>query len=128
MGRGIRTWPGGGAQGPALRHHPGHRRCPGRPQRNGFAYNPCTAAGPRPCGRDTGCDQATPWARRRALVGLPDRSEPVYMAGPDLRPANAGDITSVAYGMLPFALFEQIRRKFIAVIRTRCARLVPRTE
>ena len=26
--------------------------------------------------------------------------------GPDLRPANAGDMTSVAYGMLPFASFR----------------------
>jgi hypothetical protein len=48
--------------------------------------------------------------------------------GPDLRPASPGDMMSIAYGPLPFALFEQIRQKFIAVIRTRRARLVPRTE
>ena len=48
--------------------------------------------------------------------------------GPDLRPANAGDMASIAYGPLPFALFEQIRQRFIAMIRARRARLVPRTE
>ena len=48
--------------------------------------------------------------------------------GPDLRPANPGDLSSVAYGPLPFALFERIRQRFIAVIKARRARLVPRTE
>jgi hypothetical protein len=48
--------------------------------------------------------------------------------GPDLRPAAGDDLTSVAYGQLPFALFEQIRQKFIAAIRARRARLVLRTE
>ena len=47
--------------------------------------------------------------------------------GPDLRPANPGEIESIVYGQLPFALFEQIRQKFIAAIRARRARLVPRT-
>jgi hypothetical protein len=37
-------------------------------------------------------------------------------------------MASIAYGPLPFALFEQIRQRFIAVIRARRARLVPRTE
>lgn len=48
--------------------------------------------------------------------------------GPDLRPASPGDIASVGYGLLPFALFEQIRQRFLAVIRARRARLVTRTE
>jgi hypothetical protein len=48
--------------------------------------------------------------------------------GPDLRSANPGDLTSIAYGQLPFALFEQIRQKFIAAIRAHRARLIPRTE
>jgi hypothetical protein len=48
--------------------------------------------------------------------------------GPDLRPAEPGDSTSVAYGPLPYALFEEIRLKFIAAVRTARAGVVPRTE
>jgi hypothetical protein len=48
--------------------------------------------------------------------------------GPDLRPAVAGDAASVAYGPLPYALFEEIRRKFLAALRARITRTVPRTQ
>jgi hypothetical protein len=48
--------------------------------------------------------------------------------GPDLRPAVPGDMETVAYGFLPFALFEQVRRQLIAAIHRHRARLVPRTE
>ncbi len=48
--------------------------------------------------------------------------------GPDLRPAKPGDSASVGYGPLPFALFEEIRIKFIAAIRARRASVVPRSE
>jgi hypothetical protein len=48
--------------------------------------------------------------------------------GPDLRPVQAGDARSVAYGLLPFALFEEIRTKLIAAIRAKRVRVVPRTE
>lgn len=48
--------------------------------------------------------------------------------GPDLRPVRPGDASSVVYGPLPYALFEDVRRKFIAVLRARAARTVPRTE
>ena len=76
-----------------------------------------------------------PVATKRRL-GLDDERSWVLLTeanqfiwpGPDLRPTSPGDIASVAYGLLPFALFEQIRQRFIAVIRTRRARLVPRTE
>ena len=44
--------------------------------------------------------------------------------GPDLRPARPGDAASVAYGLLPFGLFETIRQQFIAAIRARRARIV----
>jgi hypothetical protein len=44
-----------------------------------------------------------------------------------LRPASRGDAASVAYGALPYALFEEIRLKFIAALKTRAARAVPRT-
>jgi len=48
--------------------------------------------------------------------------------GPDLRPATPGDAASVAYGSLPFALFEEIRTKFIAAVKARRASVVPRSE
>ena len=48
--------------------------------------------------------------------------------GPDLRPARQGDARTVAYGQLPYTLFEEIRRKFIAAIRARRASVVPRSE
>ena len=48
--------------------------------------------------------------------------------GPDLRPARRGDAASIAYGPLPYALFETIRRKFIAAVRVRRAGIVPRSE
>ena len=47
--------------------------------------------------------------------------------GPDLRPLTPGDPTSVAYGLLPYALFEQIRLTFIAAVQARAARPVRRT-
>ncbi len=46
--------------------------------------------------------------------------------GPDLRPLTPGDAESVAHGHLPYALFEQIRLKFIAALRAHAARTAPR--
>jgi len=76
-----------------------------------------------------------PAATKRRL-GLDDERSWVLLTeanrfvwpGPDLRPANAGDMANIACGPLPFALFEQIRQRFIAMIRARRARLVPSTE
>lgn len=48
--------------------------------------------------------------------------------GPDLRPSKLGDSASVAHGPLPYALFEEIRTKFIIAIRARRAKLTPRSE
>jgi hypothetical protein len=48
--------------------------------------------------------------------------------GPDLRPARRGDAASIAYGQLPYALFEAIRQKFIAAVRARRSGIVPRSE
>jgi hypothetical protein len=48
--------------------------------------------------------------------------------GPDLRPLRTGDAAAVAYGLLPFALFEQVRTKLIAAIRAKRLRVVPRTK
>lgn len=48
--------------------------------------------------------------------------------GPDLRPARGGDMTSVAYGLLPAKLFHEVRSKFLQIIRDRQAQLVPRAD
>ena len=48
--------------------------------------------------------------------------------GPDLRPATPGDPSSVAFGPLPYALFEQIRLKFLVAVKARRTRAVRRTE
>jgi hypothetical protein len=76
-----------------------------------------------------------PAATKRRL-GLDDERSWVVLSeanrflwpGPDLRPVTPGDAASVAYGQLPYALFEEIRTKFIAAIRARRAGLVPRSE
>jgi hypothetical protein len=48
--------------------------------------------------------------------------------GPDLRPVTPGDAASVAYGPLPFALFEKVRTKLIAAIRAKRTSVIPRSE
>jgi len=48
--------------------------------------------------------------------------------GPDLRPLTPGDANSVVYGPLPYALFEDIRLKFIAALKAHAAVTVPRTQ
>jgi hypothetical protein len=63
----------------------------------------------------------------RSWVVLTEANRFVW-PGPDLRPVRPGDLASVVYGPLPFALFEEIRSKFIAAIKARRARVVPRSE
>jgi hypothetical protein len=48
--------------------------------------------------------------------------------GPDLRLARAGDLASVAYGLLPRALFKEVTARLADAIRARLVRVVPRTE
>lgn len=48
--------------------------------------------------------------------------------GPDLRPAQGRDIGSVAFGLLPYKLMEEIRTRFLALVRERRCRPVPRAE
>jgi hypothetical protein len=48
--------------------------------------------------------------------------------GPDLRPARADDAGSVAYGLLPTRFFNELRQKFIALVKARRAGMVQRTE
>jgi hypothetical protein len=80
------------------------------------------------------------WAVLRAAtkrrLGLDDERSWVVLhkvnrflwPGPDLRPARPGDAATVAYGQLPYALFEEIRTKFIAAVRAALAGIVPRSE
>jgi hypothetical protein len=63
----------------------------------------------------------------RSWVVLTEANRFVW-PGPDLRPLTPGDPGSVAYGPLPYALFEQVRLRFIAALKARTARAVPRTE
>lgn len=48
--------------------------------------------------------------------------------GPDLRPVLGDDSASVAYGLLPYRFAEEVRLKFIEVVKTKRAQLVRRTE
>lgn len=48
--------------------------------------------------------------------------------GPDLRPVTSGDAASVVYGLLPQALFNEVRVKWLAFFETRKTTTVARTE
>jgi hypothetical protein len=63
----------------------------------------------------------------RSWVVLTEANRFVW-PGPDLRPTIPGDAASIAHGVLPHALFEEIRQKFIAVLRPHAAHAVRRTE
>jgi hypothetical protein len=76
---------------------------------------------PQATKRRLGLDEERSW------VALTEANRFVW-PGPDLRPARRGDAASVAYGQLPYALFETIRRKFIAAVRARRAGVVSRSE
>jgi hypothetical protein len=76
-----------------------------------------------------------PAATKRRL-GLDDEQSWVVLTeanrfiwpGPDLRPARRGDAASVAFGLLPDALFEQIRTRFAANVRSRKAGALTRSD
>ena len=63
----------------------------------------------------------------RSWVVLTEANRFVW-PGPDLRPLRQGDAGSVAHGLLPFGLFEEIRQKFLATLKARVSRVVPRSE
>ena len=71
--------------------------------------------------RRLGLDEERSWV----VLREPNR---FLRPGPDLRPARPGDATTVAYGQLPYTLFEEIRTKFIAAIGAHRAGVVPRSE
>jgi len=62
----------------------------------------------------------------RSWVVLSEWNEFVW-PGPDLRRLPGANDASVAYGMLPPALFATIRDKFLAIVNSGVARRVPRT-
>ena len=72
----------------------------------------------------------------KARLGLDDSRSWVMLTeanrfawpGPDLRTLQSGDAASVAYGPLPYRLFEDIRLKFLAALRARTSLVVPRTD
>lgn len=76
-----------------------------------------------------------PAATRRRL-GLDDERSWIVVTeanrfiwpGPDLRPAVVGDPASVVLGLLPQALFEQVRAKWLALFAARQTYAVARTE
>lgn len=67
-----------------------------------------------------GLDEAPSW------IVLTEANRFVW-PGPDLRPAMARKPESVAYGQLPYALFEQVRLGFIKAIKENRAQAVART-
>lgn len=76
-----------------------------------------------------------PHATKRRL-GLDDERSWIVLTeanrfvwpGPDLRPTIAGDASTVAYGLLPRALFKEITTRFYEAVVARQAELVRRTE
>ena len=76
-----------------------------------------------------------PHATKRRL-GLDDERSWIILTeanrfvwpGPDLRMTQAGDLASVAYGLLPYALFKEVTTKFVEIVQARRAKFVPRPE
>lgn len=74
-------------------------------------------------------------ARVKQRLGLDDARSWVVLSewneftwpGPDLRRLPGADDLSVAYGMLPPALFETVRARFFALVQARTTRPVRRT-
>ena len=75
-------------------------------------------------------------AKVKRRLGLDDERSWVVLTeanrfiwpGPDLRPSTSADPASASYGPLPFALFEEVRTKFIVAIKLRRASVIPRSE
>lgn len=62
----------------------------------------------------------------RSWIVLTDANRFIW-PGPDLRPRIPGDAASVAYGLLPAALFREVRDKLARVVEARLAGAVTRT-
>ncbi|WP_291366554.1 type II toxin-antitoxin system PemK/MazF family toxin [Acetobacter sp. UBA5411] len=70
--------------------------------------------------RRLGLDDARSW------IVVTDANRFIW-PGPDLRPARPGDAASVAYGLLPTGVFNEMRDKFLAAVRARRAGQVQRS-
>jgi hypothetical protein len=57
-----------------------------------------------------------------------DEANQFIWPGPDLRPAIADNMDSVAYGVLPARFVQEIRTRFVANLRAGRGRTVPRSE
>jgi hypothetical protein len=76
-----------------------------------------------------------PAATKRRL-GLDDERSWIVLSesnrftwpGPDLRPVTPGDAASVVYGLLPQALYDEVRAKWLALFEARKTTTVVRTE
>lgn len=62
----------------------------------------------------------------RSWVTLTEANRFVW-PGPDLRPVG-GNLDSVAYGLLPRAFFDQMKERFVAILRAGQAKAISRTE
>ena len=71
--------------------------------------------------RRLGLDDARSW------IVLSEANRFIW-PGPDLRPARQGDPSSVVFGLLPNALYEKVRKTFLAVLRKGHLATVRRTE
>lgn len=71
--------------------------------------------------RRLGLDDARSWV----MVNEANRFS---WPGPDLRPAIRGDASSVAYGHLPYRLYETIRASFVSALKERRANTIQRSE
>ena len=63
----------------------------------------------------------------RSWIALTEANRFVW-PGPDLRPTVSGDASTVAYGLLPRALFNEVITKLHDLVVASQARLVQRTE
>ena len=63
----------------------------------------------------------------RSWVNLTEANRFIW-PGPDLRPAVPDDPESVVYGLLPARFYEQLRARFLAVLKAHRASFVVRDE
>lgn len=63
----------------------------------------------------------------RSWVVLDEANDFIW-PGPDLRPAVSGDLSSVAYGMLPPGFMKVLRERLLERYRAKTAAVVKRTE
>jgi hypothetical protein len=71
--------------------------------------------------RRLGLDEARSWV-------VLSKANRFVWPGPDLRPATRSDPASIAFGVLPYNLFETIRKKLLAAIRARRLAIVSHSQ